>query len=225
MVPDAYERFVAAYLRLNGYFTVPNFIVHAAGDPSRISDGQVGNFTETDVIAVRMPYSQEITGKLRIANDPLLVGGAAERIDVVIAEVKSGNQNNPNSVWREMKANEAIRYIVRFIGLHPEAEIERVATALATNFRLEEARCRIRYVLFCSEVNRHYREKGVSHITFAQMISFILHERGQCWIEENIGVASVHNQWDDFLVRIFAIANSDSTTEERTRQINALLRN
>ncbi|MNG41231.1 hypothetical protein D3C84_1302770 [compost metagenome] len=69
-MPDAYERFVAAYLRLNGYFTVPNFIVHAAGDPSRVSDGHVGNFTETDVIAVRMPYSQEITGSLRIANDP-----------------------------------------------------------------------------------------------------------------------------------------------------------
>jgi hypothetical protein len=47
---DKYERFVASYLRLNGYFTVPNFIVHAGDDPERILAGQVGNLTETDII-------------------------------------------------------------------------------------------------------------------------------------------------------------------------------
>lgn len=57
-MPDKYERFVASYLRLNGYFTVPNFIVHAADDPGRVSAGQVGNYTETDILGVRMPHSR-----------------------------------------------------------------------------------------------------------------------------------------------------------------------
>lgn len=61
---DKHERFVASYLRLNGYFTVPNFIVHAGDDPTRISAGQVGNYTETDILGVRLPHSREITGNL-----------------------------------------------------------------------------------------------------------------------------------------------------------------
>src|SRR3990172_994279 len=93
---DKYERFVASYLRLNGYFTVPNFIVHAGDDPGRLSAGYVGSYTETDIIGVRMPHSGEVTGKLHIANHSVLVAGAEGLIDVVVAEVKSGNDNNPN---------------------------------------------------------------------------------------------------------------------------------
>lgn len=78
---DKYERFVAAYLRLNGYFTVPNFIVLAADDPTRILNGHVGNYTETDIIGVRLPNSREVTGHLEIKNHDLLVEGAAGRTD------------------------------------------------------------------------------------------------------------------------------------------------
>ena len=103
---NKYERFVVAYLRLNAYFTVPNFIVHAGDDPGRISSGQVGNYTETDVLAVRMPYSREVTGKLRVANHDSLVDGIAGKMDVVIAEVKSGKDNKPNPVWRDGNAEQ-----------------------------------------------------------------------------------------------------------------------
>ena len=72
---DKFERFVAAYLRLNGYFTVPNFIVHASDDPTRVSGGLVGNYTEVDTIGLRMPYSREVSGAKHIVNHPLLVDG------------------------------------------------------------------------------------------------------------------------------------------------------
>src|SRR5712691_7382685 len=103
---DKYERFVASYLRLNGYFTVPNFIVHAGDDPERILAGRVGNLTETDILGIRMPYSREVTGKLHTANHAALIDGAREKFDIVIAEVKSGDDNRPNRVWRGDRGRE-----------------------------------------------------------------------------------------------------------------------
>jgi hypothetical protein len=34
---ERFEIFVTWYLRFNGYFTVPNFVVHAGDDPKRMS--------------------------------------------------------------------------------------------------------------------------------------------------------------------------------------------
>jgi len=221
---DKYERFIASYLRLNGYFTVPNFIVHVADDPMRVSTGQVGNYKETDIIGVRMPYSREIIGQLHIANHPVLIDGATGKIDVVIAEVKSGTDNRPNRVWREAKTNHAITYMARFVGLHAESDLGQVAEFLATTFRYEDERCRFRYIVFAPSANEHYQEMGVSYISFREAISFIVEVRGQCWIEANIGVASSHHQWDSLLVQIFDVANRvDQPANDRVQEIESLL--
>ena len=111
-----YEKLTNWYLRFNGYFTVDNFVVHAADDVTRISNGIVAPYTETDTIAIRMPYSAEITGILQIANHNVLVENQNKRFDVVIAEAKSGNDTKPNSAWRN-KATNIIEYIIRFVGL------------------------------------------------------------------------------------------------------------
>lgn len=223
---NSYEGFIAAYLRLNGYFTVPNFIVHAADDPERVSSGTVGNYTEVDIIGVRMPYSHEITGTLHIENHSVLTEGADGRTDVVIAEIKSSAANKPNRVWHHPGANKVARYIVRFVGLYPENEVQTVGDAIATGFRYEDHRCRFRYILFGEEMNPHFRDKGVSYITFRQVIEFIVRIRGECWIRKNIGVASAHNQWDDLLTGIFAIANDTrQSAEERVRSIQSILAN
>lgn len=97
------EEFVRWFLRFNGYFGIENFVVHAADDPSRISDGIVAPHTETDTLAVRMPYSREVAANLKIANYPQLVDGSTGRFDVIIGEAKTGNENKPNRVWREGK--------------------------------------------------------------------------------------------------------------------------
>jgi len=110
------ERFVRWFLRFNGYFSIENFVVHAADDPARVSDGIVAPYTEVDTLAVRMPHSAETKGPLRVANYSPLVSGADGKIDVVIAEAKSGNENKPNKPWREKQVS-VIEYIVRFIGI------------------------------------------------------------------------------------------------------------
>jgi len=57
------------YLRFNGYFTVENFILHAGGDPTRISKGKIAPYTEADILAIRHKHSKEIAGTLLIQND------------------------------------------------------------------------------------------------------------------------------------------------------------
>lgn len=224
-MPDKYERFAAAYLRLNGYFTVPNFIVHAADDPQRVSGGHVGNYTEVDILGVRMPYSREVSGSLVIKNDPNLISTTGNAIDVVILEVKSGKRTTPNCPWHPREnVHQAIPYIVQFVGLHPVAEIQNVATTLAAKYIYKDERARLRYVVMAEAANEHYQAKGVTFITFDEAIRFIVEIRGQCWIDANIGVSSLHHQWDELLIDIFELANKvDLSVEERVTEIKTYL--
>jgi len=201
-----YEKYASWYLRFNGYFTIDNFVVHAANDENRISRGIIAPYTETDSLALRMPYSAEIAGNLRIANHDLLVDNQNERFDVVVAEVKSGNLNQPNAVWRN-KNLVPIKYIVRFVGLYEESLIDKVANELASRYSYEDERSRIRYIIIANEPNQHYLDQGVKYITFPQITQFIVEVRGQSWLESGIGVASVHYQWDEQINKIFEIAN------------------
>lgn len=153
-----------------------------------------------------------------------MVDGATGKTDVVVAEVKGGESNKPNSVWCGSRAKDVGRYIARFVGLHTEAEIPAVGDALAGAFRFEDERCRFRYILFAAAANDHYQQKGVSYITFEEAISFIVEVRGQCWIDANIGVASCHHQWDRLLIDVFAIANKlGESVAQRAQEIQLML--
>lgn len=209
-----HERFVEAYLRLNGYFTVPNFIIHAADDPARILNGHVGNHTESDVLAIRMPYSIERTGGLTIENDPALVSGDTGRIDVIIGEVKSGKSTKPNKVWIDPSNPAPIEYIIRFVGLFKDdSQVQTVSAKLLTDYRFEDSSHRIRHVLFGRIPNRHYQEKGIQFITYKEMARFLIEHR-QCWVENRIGSASTHDQWEPLLKDVFAIVNDRNTSNE-----------
>lgn len=222
---DKYERFVSSYLRLNGYFTIPNFIVHAASDPNRVMHGSVGNYTETDLLTIRMPYSVEQTANLCIANDSVLVNGAAGKFDVVIAEVKSGANNKPNTVWCQNENSYPVEYLVRFVGLFSDdSKIKQIARGLIKEYRSDTETCRFRYVVFASAPNKHYQNRGVQYITFGEMAKFLVEIRGQSWINSKLGVASSHPQWDPLLARIFEIANDyKCSVNERANRVISFL--
>ncbi|MBU1627795.1 hypothetical protein KKB18_10540 [bacterium] len=219
-----HEKLVSWYLRLNGYFVVDNFVVHAADDPNRISRGIIAPHTETDALAIRMPHSSEIAGSLCIVNHTPLVDQQNGRYDVVIAEAKSGNSNTPNPVWRN-RILEPIEYVVRFIGLcESEDEIHQISSRLASDYHYEDNRVRFRYILFAEEPNRHYLDQGVTFITYLQIVQLLVEVRGSCWIDSGIGVSSIHHQWDDLINQIFTVANNFAISEdERIAQIMTML--
>lgn len=211
-----YEKFVNWYLRFNGYFTINNFVIHAADDPERIRNGIIAPHTETDIIALRMPYSVEIAGNLPIVNHKILVDGQNGRFDVVIAEVKSGNENRPNAVWRN-KNLAPIKYLIRFIGLYDEPEVDKVARKLSEQYCFENEKSRIRYIVFANAINQHYAKQGVKFIKIEQIAQFLVEIRVQCWIKSGIGVVSLHYQWDEQINKVFDIAN-DFTKSLHERQ-------
>jgi hypothetical protein len=214
-----YEKFVSWYLRFNGYFTIDNFVVHAADDEHRIHNGIIAPYTETDTIAIRMPYSVEIAGNLRIANHDLLVENQNERYDAVIAEAKSGHSNRPNPSWRNRNLI-SIKYIVRFLGLYEESMIENVSNEISSHYTYEDGESRIRYIIFANEPNQHYLDQGVKYITYSQITQFLVEVRGQCWVESGIGVSSIHYQWDEQINQVFEIANDfRKSIEERKSAI------
>ena len=207
------EDFVRWFLRLNGYFSIESFIVH---DPAQIWHRRVGQKTETDTIAVRMPYSKEVAGNLYMANYPPLVNGAERRFDVIIAEAKSGRDNTPNKVWVDYQVD-AVKYIVQFVGLcKSEAEIAKVANILSKTYCYESEEFRFRYIVFSKEPNQYYAARSVTYISLREVVNFLVEVRGQSWIESKIGVASLHEQWNQSIKEILAIAN-DPNLETRTR--------
>jgi hypothetical protein len=226
IVADKYEKFIQWYLRFNGYFTIDNFIVHAGDDPKRITyKGLVENYTETDVLGVRMPYSQEVSGTLRIANHEVLVNGAEDKFDFVIAEAKSGDDNKPNGVWKQSKELYPIEYIIRFAGLYASNnDIARIASELLSKYCYQDEKCRIRYIMFSNEVNKYWQSKGITYITFGEVVQFLVDVRGQSWIYSGIGVASRHDQWDPMVKDIFVIASdSGLTPNEKLSKVTDLL--
>jgi len=192
------------YLRFNGYFIVDNFIVHAGDDINKISKTIIGNHTETDILAIRHKFSKEITGPLQIQNDSKIICKKDSKIDFVIAEVKTGNQDKPNRLWVE-KRIPVIEYILRFAGfIEAENDISKISTELANagTYHSNDSTFSIRLVII-SEKSPNKNWHHLTNILFDEIIDFLVDVRGQCWVTENIGTASIHYQWDDLIVNIF----------------------
>ncbi len=182
-MPDNYERLVRWYLRFNGYFTVENFYIH---NPLKVHQRKVGCDTETDIIGIRMPYSSEVVGGMKIENHKALVAGS-NGVDVVIAEVKkNGKPSKPNRIWRHPKSPKAlatIAYMVRFIGVaRDEKAIQSIAARLAEDFHYCGRGVRIRYIMFSKALSRGYVDR-VQNISFTDIVRFLDEQRGQCWQE------------------------------------------
>lgn len=101
------------YFRLNGFLTIPNFILHRPG----------GQRTEVDVIGVRFPHRSELT---------------ADKIDepefrrskpyLVLAEAKT-NRIDLNRPWVNPEGG-VIEDILKAVGVHGQESIPSIAQAL-----------------------------------------------------------------------------------------------
>ncbi len=206
------------YLRFNGYFSIENFIIHEADDPKRIKDGLIPEMTELDIVAVRLPYSlEDAQNMLMMANHELLVDGGANKIDVILGEIKTGKSNSPNKRWVNASQHKGmIEYVVRFCGVMPDGKaLTSACQTISKHYCYNAEAHRIRYMMFCNSENDRHKERGVSYITYKAIIEFLVSIRGQSWTEAGVGVASRHQQWDARISGMFRIANDDSLSMEK----------
>jgi hypothetical protein len=114
------------YHRLNGLFQIENFVVR----PTRCG----GQRTDTDLLAVRFPFRAE-----RLLDDPNDIMAddeqrlalSRDRVDVVIAEVKTNQPCTLNGPWARPDQQNVDRVLVA-IGCLPHDQIKQAA---ADNYR------------------------------------------------------------------------------------------
>jgi hypothetical protein len=214
--PKKLELLSKWYLRFNGYFTIESFYIHAADDPTRISKETVSNYTEIDLLGIRMPFNSEVTGELAIKNDSSLVLNG--KLDLVIAECKSGNEGGLNDFWKNPDI-QRIEYIIRFVGLFNDNNlIAKVSESLATNLNYEDNNVRIRLLLISKiKPTKYWIDRNLEYKLLSDIIDFLL-MRGTCWVDSSIGQKSCHQQWDKMIKEIFHIINNGNTDTETKKQ-------
>jgi hypothetical protein len=212
---DTPELVIRWYLRFNGYLSIENFIVH---EPL---DGGIAQGTESDILAVRFPYSAESPG-FRIENDLNLLDREAienQLVDFLIAEVKGGKRTEAiNSLWRPPATDtklQRVEYILRWLGPLSDCEaVKRVARALQERNRCLEAGNLFRVVRFGRESLRGATYK---QITLREVASFFVRTRASCWQANALGVRSPHDQWHPIIRKLWDLAGPSGSVSEGQR--------
>lgn len=198
---DPYELLVRWYLRFNGYLGVENFVVHETVQGGNVQRG------ETDVLAVRFPYSREDPG-FAIQTDPLLLDQQDSLTDFVVAEVKGRRRDTLNSIWRpplDSLKVDRVAYLVRWLGpFSDEAVIRQVATELQASYRTQHGDFSFRVLMFA---HKRQAKLTLKQITFYEIAHFFVHVRAPSWQDHGFGCRSPHDQWHPLIKDIWKIAD------------------
>lgn len=205
---DASETLVRWYLRFNGYLGVENFVVH---EPRA---GRVDQGTESDILAVRFPYSREDPGA-PLQLDPRLRAGMPDApvVDFIIAEVKGGNRAPLNDVWTPPVNDAKIRrvaYLLRWLGaFQSETEIQEVARELQAQHQVRRDSHNFRLIFFSKRQRPPVQDLGIPQITVTDIAGFFVNVRAACWQRYGLGVRSDHHQWDPLILKAWSLGDSE----------------
>lgn len=177
------EQLAYWYLRLNGFLTIPNFVVH----PDHGSNQE----TDVDVLGVRFPYRAENLQR-PMKDDPRFTR-VREKSFIAIAEVKSG-RCALNGPWTNPERQNMLR-VLRAVGAFPQIEVELAAMSLYETGRYQ---CQLYYVslvCFGSASNPDVGERypHVPQILWSEVLAFIYNR-----FREYKRQKASHPQWDEY---------------------------
>ena len=201
-----YELLTLWFLRLNGYFCVPNFIIHPdAPGPQR---------TDADILAVRFPYCREVAGAPMPQDESFVV---PSRIDFLIAEVKAG-ECRLNGPWAK-PGPKNVQYVLRWMGFMEDGDrLEVVAQALYQQKKWEDpdGRYSVRIACFGRSISKALGMQGVVQRTHLESVQFII-DRFRCFDTRKAD----HRQWDSFIKEIFAMADKAISAEQILKWVDS----
>jgi hypothetical protein len=191
------EELVEWYLRLNGYFVIPNFILHPLlpGGSQR---------TEVDLLGVRFPHQIEIVcnserQKVRMENDGNLVND--EFVDCLIVSVKG--VRSEAEVNKSMKDFQNLRDIIRRFGVvHSEKDVDKVASELLRDKKSVWNHFQTRFLAVAGKHNGYSTTK---QIIFREIVEFIL-ERFRSYCHHKVDT----EQWEGVGKRILSNCQKSS---------------
>jgi hypothetical protein len=150
------------FLRLNGFFTIQNFVVH----PVTSKEGTVQR-TDADVLGVRFPGRREVVG-----GDPLVDHDAfqnAPRPLLIIAEVKAG-RCRLNGPWSRREA-ENVTNVLRSFGKMATASFEAIAEGLYENGRYQSGELDATLICFGATRSQNLPQ-GILQFTWEEIFGF-----------------------------------------------------
>jgi hypothetical protein len=176
------DRFAYWYLRLNGFLTTVNFVVHP----------ELGNAqrTDVDVLAVRFPHRAELM--LNPMQDDPRVQLSSERPVVLVVEVKVGlcSLNGP---WVN-QAGENMQRVLRAIGITPIESEAPIAHDLYRSGRSVQPQALFSLACFGERANEQIEARwpAIPQITWLDAARFIF-DRFTSYSRQKVS----HPQWDE----------------------------
>jgi len=183
------------YLRLNGFLTIPNFVLHP--------DSPGSQRTDADVLGLRFPFRKEFPG---VEADHSSLRFSTSKPSLYFAEVKS-NQIDLNESWKNPN-KENINKALLAIGLfQSEKDVQEASEALYERGSCES---QLYYcsLLFIGDVDvgripQQYND--VPRIFWDDTISFV-HSR----FRQFVRIKSDNQQWGDAGKKLYSLAASYS---------------
>ena len=176
------EQLAYWFLRLNGFLTIQNFIVH----PNIGSEQR----TDADILGVRYPYRAELSPNPMV--DDELFTHVKEKAFIIIAEVKRGlcDLNGP---WKTPEKKNLQR-VLRAIGAFPESDVNSVAQAIYTRGVFSNGTCHLTLACFGGETNHEISRKfpDVPQVLWEAVLRFI-YVRFRSYRDQKAS----HGQWNE----------------------------
>jgi hypothetical protein len=189
------------FFRLNGCLTIPNFIVH--------DDSTASERTDVDILAVRFPHRLETAGGEPLRDHKKF--GDSKRIDLVIAEIKTG-PCRLNGPWTDPDKGNMSR-VLSAIGIIRDEALGAAAESLYEKGQYEDDQFRIRLFALGRERNFRILDNAVQ-ITWPEVAEFFFDR-----FREHDLYKRQHEQWDDTGKRLFELSIISHTREDFAAQL------
>lgn len=191
------------YFRLNGFLSIPGFIVHIDSPEAEVRANGivVGARTEADFIGVRFPHSREIVNEREMQDDERVIkmsGDAqVQKPLFVLVEVKAGvcKMNNP---WSNSDGHNMERVIRRLGFAAQEEQVLEVAKAMYSEGRWESLTHILQYICVGKKKNQKLSTVYPSLVQIDwDDIGNFLYKRFVDF-PEKLPSGHVHDQWTGF---------------------------
>lgn len=180
------------YFRLNGFLTIPGFIVHP--DERRLRP-----HTEADLLGVRFPFSRERLARQEMQDHSLLTGidNKGGRPVFILVEVKA-DLCNINGPWSEREQANMQR-VIRRLGFVDDQSVDAIANDMYNSARWEDDDFVLQYVCVGDRKNdgRQRQFHNLLQIDWGEIAQF-LWSRFSDFPEKLPDGGPVHEQWPDF---------------------------
>ncbi len=159
------------FLRLNGFFTILNFVVH----PVEPKEGALQR-TDADVLGVRFPHRQEIVGGNALADHAAFQG--SPRTVLVIGEVTAG-PCKLNGPWARVE-DENVGNVLRSLGCVEPAALKGISSSLYEHGRFESAELEVRLLCFGRRPSKKLPAVALQ-LTWDQVFGFVYDRYQTFW--------------------------------------------